>query len=115
MNTSAADAYLARFRRVLEHVDAHLEEALTVERLSDVAAFSKFHFHRQWAELFGIGVFKYVQLVRLRRASYRLAFRGDAILEVALDSGYESHEAFTRAFKKAVGQTPSEFREQPQW
>jgi AraC family transcriptional regulator len=123
--TAAADAYRIRLRKVLEHIDAHLDGDLTVERLSGVAAFSKFHFHRQFSELFGMGVHRYVQLVRLKRASYQLAFRdgigigtqasGGRILDVALASGYESHEAFSRAFKKAVGQTPSEFRDQPQW
>jgi AraC family transcriptional regulator len=100
---------------VLEHIDLHLEEELTVERLSDVAAFSKYHFHRQFSELFGFGVYRYLQLVRLRRASYRLAFRGSRIIDIALESGYESHEAFSRAFKKTLGQTPSEFRERPEW
>lgn len=118
MENAAALAYYRRFRRVLAHIDEHLDDDLTVERLSGVAAFSKFHFHRQFTELFGIGVHRYVQLVRLRRASYQLAFRDGGrirILDLALDSGYESHEAFARAFKKVVGQTPSEFREQPDW
>jgi AraC family transcriptional regulator len=101
---------------VLEHIDGHLDGDLTVDRLSGIAAFSKYHFHRQFSELFGISVYKYVQLVRLKRASYELAFRDQSrIIDIALTSGYESHEAFSRAFKKAVGQTPSEFREQPQW
>jgi AraC family transcriptional regulator len=111
---SAAE-YHERFRRVLAHVEAHLGEDLSVEALSGVAAFSKFHFHRQFAQLYGMGVFRYVQLVRLKRASFELAFRDRAIMEVALDCGYESHEAFSRAFKKAFGQTPSEFRAGPQW
>lgn len=105
-----------RFRKVLAHIDAHLDESLTVERLSGIAAFSKYHFHRQFTALFGLGVYKYVQLVRLRRAAYQLAFRGNLrVIEIALGSGYESHEAFSRAFKKTVGQTPTEFREKPQW
>jgi AraC family transcriptional regulator len=112
---SASDVYWTRLRRVLAHIDAHLDEDLSVERLAGVAGFSRFHFHRQFAELLGIGVHKYVQGLRLRRASSLLAFRPDGILEVALDSGYESHEAFTRAFKKLMGQTPSEFRERPDW
>jgi AraC family transcriptional regulator len=115
-SVNAADDYWARFRRVLAHVDAHLDEPLPLEELAGVAAFSKFHFHRQFSALFGLGVGRYVQLVRLKRASYQLAFReGDRIIDVALGSGYESHEAFTRAFKKAVGQTPSEFRAAPEW
>lgn len=115
MPLSAADAYRDRFRKVLAHIDAHSEDDLSLDRLSGVAVFSKFHFQRQFAALFGISVSRYVQLVRLRRASYRLAFRRRRIIEIALASGYESHEAFSRAFKKAVGQSPSEFREQPLW
>jgi AraC family transcriptional regulator len=54
--------------------------------------------------------------VRLRRAAFRLAFRPpDRILDIALDSGFASHEAFGRAFKRVAGQTPSEFRRAPRW
>ena len=116
LGTADADDYLARFRRVLEFIDAQLAEDLSVERLGRVAAFSKFHFHRQFSALFGLGVHEYVQLRRLKRASFQLAFRPQhSILEVALASGYEGPEAFARAFKKRLGQTPSEFRKQPQW
>ena len=116
LTAADADAYLARFRRVLEYIEAHPDGDLSLERLSRVAAFSKFHFHRQFSALLGMGVFEYVQLQRLKRAAFRLAFRDQQpILEVALDSGYEGPEAFSRAFKKRVGQTPSAFRRQPQW
>jgi AraC family transcriptional regulator len=116
LTIAVAEAHWLRFRRVLEHIDAHLDDDLTVDRLSAVAAFSKFHFHRQFSALYGLGVYRYVQLVRLRRASYQLAYRPRlAVIEVALASGYDSHEAFSRAFKKVVGQTPSEFRLQPEW
>lgn len=115
---STRDDYLARFSRVVAYVDAHAhtEADLTVERLSGVAAFSKFHFHRQWAALYELGVGEYVQLVRLKRAAYALAFRSErSVLELALEAGYESPEAFARAFKRRLGQTPSEFRRQPDW
>jgi AraC family transcriptional regulator len=112
---TATERYRARFRRVLEHIDLHLDETLGVDELSTVAAFSKFHFHRQFAELFGLGVYRYVQLRRMKRAAYQLAYRDDDIIEVALGSGYEGPEAFARAFKKTLGQTPSQFRRQPDW
>src|SRR4051794_5130357 len=96
-----AEAYTARFRRVLDHVDSHLEDELGVEQLAAVAAYSKFHFHRQFAAFFGVGVFEFVQLTRLKRAAYDLAFRPQRqVIEIALDARYESPEAFARAFKR---------------
>lgn len=115
MKTTPAEPYLARFRKVLEFIDAHLDEDLPVERLAGIAAFSKYHFHRQFSGLLGVGVHRYVRMLRLKRAAHQLAFRGDNIMAIALESGYESAEAFSRAFKKAQGQSPSDFREQPQW
>jgi AraC family transcriptional regulator len=116
LSSVAVDRYRARFRKVLEHIDAHLDADLTISDLSGIAAFSKYHFHRQFSELLGMGVYKYVQLSRLKRACYRLAFRtADAVLDIALVSGYERPEAFARAFKKSIGQTPSGFRKRPQW
>lgn len=108
--------YHARFQRVLAHIEDHLDGDLSVDVLSGVAAFSRFHFHRQFSALFGIGVHRFVQLARLKRATYKLAFRDrETILQIALDSGYEGPEAFARAFKQRLGQSPSEFRERPQW
>jgi AraC family transcriptional regulator len=111
-----SQAYRARFRKVLEYIDAHASEPLSVELLSRVAAFSKHHFHRQFCALFDLGVHEYVRAVRLKRASDQLGFRyWRSVLEVALDSGYHSPEAFARAFKKHFGQTPSQFQSSPDW
>ena len=115
MIESDREAFVARFRRVLAHVDAHLDDDLSVERLSGFAAYSKHHFHRQFSALFGLGVHELVRLVRFKRAAYDLAFRERAVIDVALDARYESPEAFARAFKKTTGQTPSEFKQQPDW
>jgi len=116
LSTTTAEKYRARFRRVLEYIDVNLDNDLTVTQLSRVAVFSKYHFHRQFSEFFGIGVYQYVQLRRLKRASYMLAFRScSQVIDIALSSGYEGPESFARAFKKRIGQSPSEFRKQPQW
>lgn len=116
MNQPAIQNYHARLQRVLQYIDQHLQDDLSLETLSGIAAFSKYHFHRQFTDLLGISVHHYVQLRRLKRATYRLAFRNDSsIIEIALECGYEGPESFARAFKQRVGQSPSAFRKQPQW
>jgi len=116
MNHSNAklNAYARRFGKVFEYIDAHLDDDLSVESLSRVANFSRFHFHRQFSAYTGISVFKYVQLMRLQRAARRLVQQPDErIMDIALDARFESPEAFARAFKRAFGQTPSDFRLNP--
>lgn len=116
MNEPKADAYAARFNRVFNYIDEHLSGDLSLTNLSRVAHFSKFHFHRQFSQYAGISVARYIQLMRLRRASYRLAFeRETPIIAIALDAGFENPESFSRAFKSTFGQTPSQFRKVPAW
>jgi AraC family transcriptional regulator len=116
MNETKIRAYAARFGKVLDYIESHLTEALTTERLSQVANFSKFHFHRQFAEYIGTGVARYILLLRLRRASYQLAFDRQAkVIDIALEAGFENPESFTRAFRNTFGQSPSAFRKQPDW
>jgi AraC family transcriptional regulator len=115
VSAATEERYLARFRKVFDYIDGHLDEPMSVETLSAIAAFSKFHFHRQFTGLFGISVYSYIQLCRLKWASYQLAFRDTQVVDVALASGYEGPEGFARAFRKNFGQSPSEFRKQPLW
>ena len=115
--TSAARAaYAKRFEAVLAYIDAHLDGDLSVEALSGVASFSAFHFHRQFTAYVGVTVARYVQRMRLRRAAQRLAAqRPCSVLEASLDAGFESPEAFSRAFRRACGMAPSAFRRKPNW
>lgn len=116
MSRETAKAYAQRFERVFQYIERHLDEPLTVDELSRVAHFSKFHFHRQFSLYAGMTVLAYVRLLRLRQASYQLVFsRQERITDIALDAGFESPEAFARSFKQAFGQSPSQFRKQPQW
>lgn len=113
---SHRNAYARRIERVVAHICAHLEEELSLDRLSEVAGFSKFHFHRQFAASTGFTAAQFVRLTRLKRAAYQLAFdRSRTILQVALDAGFGGPEAFARAFKELHEQTPSEFRKSPLW
>jgi AraC family transcriptional regulator len=114
--TAALQTYQARMQRVLDHIDRHLDDDLDLAALSAVAAFSKFHFHRQFTATFGLSVHRYVQLARMKRASYGLAHAGmQSVTDIAMDAGYDAPEAFARAFRHRLGQSPSSFRKSPDW
>ncbi len=105
-----------RFKLILEYIERNLDSELQIEQLSQLACLSKYHFHRQCSAFFGIPVKQVIRLMRLKRAAFQLAYRQDQkILDIALVCGYESHEAFSRVFKKHFDQNPMEFRQSPDW
>jgi AraC family transcriptional regulator len=113
---AALQNYHARMQRVLDHIDRHLDDDLDLDALSSVAAYSKYHFHRQFTATFGLSVHRYIQLARMKRASYRLADRdAQSVTDIAMDAGYDAPDAFARAFRQRFGQSPSSFRKSPDW
>lgn len=101
---------------VCQYIYEHLNDELTLDKLSQVANLSRFHFHRLFAIYTGITLNQFIQLVRLKYASYQLVFHPEyKIIDIALDANFESPESFSRAFKHVFGQTPSQFRKQPDW
>ena len=108
--------YARRIERVLRFIGDNLDGDLSLDRLSDVAGFSKFHFHRQFREYTGISAARLIALLRMKQASLQLVLAPELrVLDIALDAGFDSPESFARAFKKAQGQSPSSFRTAPQW
>ena len=114
--TTPSKSYAQRIHAVLAYIDANLHGDLSLEALSRVATFSKFHFHRQFTAYVGVPVTRYVQFTRLRQAARMLVSRrSSSVLDVALEVGFESPEAFSRAFARAYGVSPSAFRRRPNW
>lgn len=95
---------------VTAHIRAHLQEPLDLARLADLAGFSRYHFHRVFRAVVGEPLAAYIRRERLQRAALALR-HGDAdVTAVALDAGYETPSAFSRAFGEHFGVTPSAFR-----
>ncbi|WP_221030818.1 AraC family transcriptional regulator [Actomonas aquatica] len=103
--------YKRRLLRVIEHIHENLDEPLPLATLAGIAHLSPFHFHRVFTGMLGETVQGLVRRLRLERAAWQLRQPArPGILDVALDAGYDSHEAFSRAFGRAFTVSPSRFR-----
>ena len=91
-------------------IEERLDQELSLEELAKLAHFSPYHFHRVFRALVGESVYEYIKRLRLESAATRLRITERSVLDIALESGYESHEGFTRAFRQRFGVSPSEFR-----
>ncbi len=106
-----ASDYFERVEEVKRYVRTHLDEPLQREVLAAIAGFSVPHFHRVFTACTGESAASYVRRVRLERAGRKLRMGAVDITEVALAAGYETHAAFSKAFKQQFGLSPSEFRQ----
>lgn len=89
------------------------DEELTLKRLADELGYSEFYVSRKFREISGMQFRDYLRYRRLAFALTDLRDTDRGILDIALDHGFSSHEAFTRAFREAYGITPSEYRKRP--
>lgn len=110
MRAETQRTYRERMLRVLVHIQRHLDEALCLEDLARVAHFSPHHFHRIFRGMVGETVMEHIRRLRLARAASRLKHGDLPVTRIAFEAGYETHEAFTRAFRAMFDESPSGFR-----
>lgn len=101
--------------RILDLAQASLEDpSLSPDELAGRAYLSRFHFDRLVSASAGEPPGALRRRILMERAAYRLTSRPDrTVLDIAVEAGYGSHEAFTRAFAKAYGANPSDIRNDP--
>lgn len=105
------NSYAARIGRVVDYLHDHIEEELNLDLLADIAAMSRWHWHRVYTAMQGETVVATVRRLRLSRAADRLANSDADVVEVAKRAGYTTAEAFGRAFKQSYGMTPGAYRD----
>lgn len=104
--------YQSRINQVIDYIDQHLAEQLDLDRLAEVASFSRFHFHRIFRAHVGESVGQYVSRLRVEKSTRLLTYHSSKpITEIALDCGFSSSATFARAFKAMFGMSATEFRE----
>jgi AraC family transcriptional regulator len=98
--------------KALWYIETHLAEEIGLDEVAAACGVSRFHLTRAFGAATGYSIMRYLRVRRLSEAARSLSAGGGDILAVALDAGYGSHEAFTRAFRDQFGLTPEAVRGQ---
>lgn len=102
--------WVESLQAAIDYMEDHLLDDLSIERIAQEANFSVFHFQRTFAILTDISVGEYLRRRRLTLAAYELTSSDTKIIDLAYKYGYETPEAFSKAFKRQHGVAPSEAR-----
>ena len=114
MTTRQDPALLRRLLRAKDRMDAASEEDWPVERLAGVSGVSPAHFARSFKDAFGAPPHRYLLTRRIERAKALLRDTDMPIIEVALQTGWNSLGTFGRVFRDVTGESPSALRAREQ-
>ncbi len=95
---------------MIDWVEINLKEDPTLEKMSDYVGYSSFYCSAKFHEVAGISFKEYVMRRKLAQAAVELRETNHKIIDIAVQYGFSSGEAFSRAFHKKYGYTPSQFR-----
>ncbi|MBQ6381447.1 MAG: AraC family transcriptional regulator [Clostridia bacterium] len=102
-------SYSEQMKKCEAYIAEHLNEPITAAALAQQAGYSLYHFCRVFKALYGISPGEFVRRCKLRAAAQDL-LQGSAVLETALEYGYDTHSGFTKAFEKEFGVAPIVYR-----
>ncbi|WP_442950613.1 helix-turn-helix transcriptional regulator [Paenibacillus sp. FJAT-27812] len=94
--------WLDRMNNAMEYVESHLSEAIDYDQAARIACCSTYHFQRMFSFITNVPMAEYIRCRRLTLAAFELQNSGIKVIYVAFKYGYESPEAFSRAFKKCT-------------
>lgn len=104
--------HAAAVTRMQTYIDAHLDEEITLHALAQQAGYSPWHCAKMFKEYTNKAPFEYIRQLRLSQAALVLRDEELRVIDVALDFVFDSHEGFTRAFRKQFGVTPKAYQKQ---
>lgn len=97
--------------KIIQYIDNNLDTELSLDRVSEIAAYSPFHFHRIFKLIVGETLQNYIFRKRIEKSAFYLSLRKNLLVkDIYLNLGFSSHSDFNKVFKKYYGKSPSEFR-----
>ncbi|MFE6138092.1 GyrI-like domain-containing protein [Bacillus sp. NPDC057893] len=110
-SSQSRNEYLRRIYKVQDYIESNINDSLSIEELANVAGFSKFHFHRIFKGMMDERLSRYVNRLKLERATHLLTYRLDmTITDIAYHYGFTDSAVFSRTFKSHYGVSPSHYR-----
>ena len=98
--------YINEMQKAIDYIEVNLDKDINFEKVSKEVGMSSFYFHRIFTAIIGISPTAYIRNRRLTIAAQEISKNNESILDIALKYGFESHEAFSRAFKNFHGIVP---------
>jgi AraC family transcriptional regulator len=99
-----------QMRIVMQHIEEHLSEQISIDTLAEIARLSQCHFARAFKQSIGVPPHEYQILRRVEKAKALLAEREASVTDVGFAVGYSHTSSFSVAFRKITGRSPREFR-----
>ena len=96
--------------KMQKYIVSHIDEEITMQDLSRAAGYSLWHSLRIFKELTHKTPFAYIRVLRLTKAAKKLRDSDSKVIDIALNSGFDSHDVFTRAFARQFAITPQKYR-----
>ena len=103
--------------KVIDFIEEHLtaEESLDLDKIADMANYSKYHLHRMFSNIVGCTIHQYIQKRRLTEAARQLVYTNNSIIDISLNAGYETQQSFTLAFKRLYEESPQVYRKKQEF
>lgn len=102
--------YYNKLQKALDYIEKHIKDDISLEELSSICYYSTHHFHRVFQSIVGIPVNDYIRKRKLSIAAGEIIDSDKKIVDIAVEYGFNSHETFSRAFKRIFDITPNAYR-----
>ena len=110
IKTTTKTEYQQRINVLVEYINNHLGEDIDLNKLAEISGFSRWHFHRIFAEFLGEPVGTFIVRMRVETAARLLRYTEIPVKEIAYKVGYDVPSSLSKVFRQFYGISPNEYR-----
>lgn len=103
-------SYVKLAKSAARYLSARMNEVITVKELAETFNVSGTHLQNCMRAVYGVPVSSYIRVLKMQEGAYRLTHSEKSVIEIAGELGYDNASKFSSAFKRILGETPTEYR-----